>query len=115
MYLLGGGRRVGKVWLGPCLRLCWRDKHYPVAVKWTPCHFGGNRAGNHGDSRSSYRGCEWIVAHPSITHRSTDQRWHQHWSAVDPLARSRTTLGGGITLEWAAAFIHTSGRALLFQ
>jgi len=22
----------------------WQDKHYPVTVEWTLCHFGGNRA-----------------------------------------------------------------------
>jgi hypothetical protein len=22
----------------------WQHKHYPVAVEWTPCPFGGNRA-----------------------------------------------------------------------
>ncbi len=22
----------------------WQDKNYPVALEWTPCHFGGNRA-----------------------------------------------------------------------
>jgi hypothetical protein len=22
----------------------WQGRHYPVAVEWTPCHFGGDRA-----------------------------------------------------------------------